>query len=326
MLNKILLIGAGQIGSRHLQGLKHIKTHTNIFVYDSSQTALKIAKERWEEVNVNFGGDIFFLDSMDALPREVNLVIIATDSKNRLSALQSLLQIAEVKFIVFEKFLFPATKDYDIASILLNKHNITAYVNCPRRLYPHYREIKELLSKDAEPFNFTFEGSNFGLASNAIHSIDLFNYFLGGELFSLDFSYIDEDIIQSKRKGYFELTGKLLGVNEHGSLMNICSYNTGTAKNLVTVSNSSRRYYISEREGYYMYADDNNNWQWKKIDFTVPLQSVLSYKFADDILQKSTCELITYDTSAQLHLQFLQGVIPLFEKLFSTKIDVCPIS
>lgn len=326
MANTILLMGAGQIGSRHLQGLKYIKTLTDIFVYDPSTASLQTAEKRWQEINTDFAGRIFFLDNMNALPEKTDLVIIATDSNARLFALELLLETVKVNFIVLEKFLFPAIKNYAYASALLNTHNITAYVNCPRRLYPHYQQIKQLLSQDEEPFNFTFEGSNFGLASNAIHSIDLFNYFLDGKGFSLDFSSINNKLLQSKRKEYLELAGKLLGVSEHGSLMNICSYIDGTAKNLVAVSNSKRRYYISEKEGYYMYANDESNWQWQKIDFTVPLQSVLSYKFADDILQNGKCDLIDYETSAQLHLQFLHGAIPVFEKLMNKKLDSCPVS
>ena len=42
----IAIIGAGQIGSRHLQGLTKIKQSINITVIDPNPAALKMAKKR----------------------------------------------------------------------------------------------------------------------------------------------------------------------------------------------------------------------------------------------------------------------------------------
>ena len=50
---KIAVIGAGQLGSRHLQGLKLSKLKSDIWVVDNNSNSLQIAQQRYEEGEVN---------------------------------------------------------------------------------------------------------------------------------------------------------------------------------------------------------------------------------------------------------------------------------
>ena len=54
MAYNILIAGAGQLGSRYLQGLSKFKDLLNIYVFDISDDSLKMAQSRWEECNNNF--------------------------------------------------------------------------------------------------------------------------------------------------------------------------------------------------------------------------------------------------------------------------------
>ena len=45
----ILIAGAGQLGSRYLQGLANCQNTLDIYVQDISKQSLQIAKQRWEE-------------------------------------------------------------------------------------------------------------------------------------------------------------------------------------------------------------------------------------------------------------------------------------
>ena len=49
---KIAVIGAGQLGSRHLQGLKLSKLKSDIWVVDNNPNSLQIAQQRYEEGEV----------------------------------------------------------------------------------------------------------------------------------------------------------------------------------------------------------------------------------------------------------------------------------
>ena len=53
MENKILLVGCGNIGSRHLQGLLKSKIKSKIYVIEKSKKALLNAKKRVKELSIN---------------------------------------------------------------------------------------------------------------------------------------------------------------------------------------------------------------------------------------------------------------------------------
>ena len=51
MSKNIAIIGGGQIGSRHLQGLAKLSKQFQIYVVDPDKQALSIAKQRYLEVS-----------------------------------------------------------------------------------------------------------------------------------------------------------------------------------------------------------------------------------------------------------------------------------
>ena len=59
----ILITGAGQLGSRYLQGLTNCKETLDIYVNDISERSLQIAKQRWEQVDKSIPGLCFGNDS-----------------------------------------------------------------------------------------------------------------------------------------------------------------------------------------------------------------------------------------------------------------------
>ena len=46
----ILIAGAGQLGSRYLQGMANCRNTLDIYVQDISEQSLQIAKQCWEQV------------------------------------------------------------------------------------------------------------------------------------------------------------------------------------------------------------------------------------------------------------------------------------
>lgn len=176
---KIAVIGAGQLGSRHLQGLKLSKLKSDIWVVDNNPNSLQIAQQRYEEGEVNSNQTIYYIQLIDQLPAELDLVVIATSSKPRLTILKSLLAKVKVVNIILEKFLFTGLADYDEAAQLLQINHVNAWVNCPRRLFGFYAEIDSMIDKQ-KPLVMEYADSNWGLCCNSIHMIDIF-MMLSGE-------------------------------------------------------------------------------------------------------------------------------------------------
>lgn len=158
---KIAVIGAGQLGSRHLQGLKLSKLKSDIWVVDNNPNSLQIAQQRYEEGEVNSNQTIYYIQLIDQLPAELDLVVIATSSKPRLTILKSLLAKVKVVNIILEKFLFTGLADYDEAAQLLQINHVNAWVNCPRRLFGFYAEIDSMIDKQ-KPLVMEYADSNWG--------------------------------------------------------------------------------------------------------------------------------------------------------------------
>ena len=103
----ILLIGAGEIGSRHLQALMLLGEECNITVIDPSQKSLDTAKQRALQVNSSEENNVFYTQSLSAIKvKEFDCTIIATSAAHRYAVLESLIEIAKTRHIIFEKILF----------------------------------------------------------------------------------------------------------------------------------------------------------------------------------------------------------------------------
>ena len=124
-MNKILLIGAGQLGSRHLQGLAKIKIDANIFIVDPSSDSMNNAKIRLNEISDrNTRNGYYFYPTITEVPKDIDLAIIATNSDVRKKVLVDLFKNKNVKSIILEKFLFQNELDFfDIEKILIEKKN-----------------------------------------------------------------------------------------------------------------------------------------------------------------------------------------------------------
>lgn len=93
------------MGSRPLQGLKLSKLKSDIWVVDNNSNSLQIAQQRYEEGEVNSNQTIYYLQLIEQLPTELDLVVIATSSKPRLTNFKSLLAKVKVTNIILEKFI-----------------------------------------------------------------------------------------------------------------------------------------------------------------------------------------------------------------------------
>ncbi len=203
---KIAVIGAGQLGSRHLQGLKLSKLKSDIWVVDNNSNSLQIAQQRYEEGEVNSNQTIYYLQLIEQLPTELDLVVIATSSKPRLTILKSLLAKVKVTNIILEKFLFTGLTDYDEAEQLLQINHVNVWVNCPRRLFDFYVEIDSMIDKQ-KPLVMEYTDSNWGLCCNSIHMIDIFMMLSGEKTYTACFDGIIPQVKDSKRNGYIEFNG-----------------------------------------------------------------------------------------------------------------------
>ena len=81
---KVLLCGAGELGSRYLQGLKACSNLLEILVYDPKDQSLMLARRRWDEIVIEDCPHIIsFHTSLEKIESNIDLAIVSTTADVR---------------------------------------------------------------------------------------------------------------------------------------------------------------------------------------------------------------------------------------------------
>ncbi|MES2837174.1 MAG: Gfo/Idh/MocA family oxidoreductase [Bacteroidota bacterium] len=304
-LIKIVVIGAGQLGSRHLQGLAKLSGF-KIQVVDSSEMSLTTAKQRFEEVSIAFKGEILFHKNITEIEKNIDVAIVATNSSVRRSVVEQLLSHSTVKNLILEKFLFTKLSEYNEVAELIERKNVKTWVNCPRRMVSFYNTLKQNLT---HPFTFSVSGNAWGLGCNGIHFLDLFSFLSNSKNILINSTLLDNTIHESKRAGYIEFTGTIVGSFDKNSF-SLTSFNAKPSGVIIEINSQIARYIIEEgATSKVRYALQENDWQWKEETFEIPFQSQLTNVVVEDILQTGDCKLTQYADSSAIHQVYLSNFI-----------------
>jgi len=213
----IAIIGAGQIGSRHLQALSQLNRIANIQIVDPNCKSLERAKERFLQVQKNNNiQKVEYLKNIEDLNNNLELVIIATSSDVRREVIEKLLLQKKVRYVILEKILFQKIKDFAVVNDLLVRNNVKVWVNCFHRMIDFYKQLK-FKFKEVKRVDYRVSSSNLGIGCNSIHYLDLFVFLTGQLNFVLFSDQLNSNIIMSKRPGFIEFTGTLYGKSSGGS-------------------------------------------------------------------------------------------------------------
>jgi len=302
----IAIVGAGQLGSRHLQALKVVRHPLRIQVIDPSELSLKVAKERYDSVPSEKDHKISYSTHFEP-SSGIDIAIVATNSNVRRKALDSLFNAASIKNLVLEKLLFNSRKDYEEVGDRLSQTGTKAWVNCPMRVMPTYEQIRSTLSES--PISYRVSGSQFGLVTNAIHYLDHAAHLSGCEDFELDTSSLDRNPIESKRAGFLELNGTLAARFADGSRCEVTCYGSGSAPVLVEIFNEKDRYLVRESEGKLWHSSEKSQWAWLEHAAPIPFQSQITTGVVESLLSTGACGLTPYATSTRVHLSLLDPLL-----------------
>ncbi len=325
MIKKIVIIGAGQLGSRHLQGVAQSKVKIDIEVVEPFESSRIVAEQRYNEITNNENvNSIDFYESIQQLSTNLDIVIVATGADVRSKIVIELLETKKVKYLILEKVLFQTIEEYVIVANLLNKTDTKCWVNHPRRMFPFYKQLKNEL-KDAEQISYNFQGGNWGLGCNSLHFIDHLAYFVDSTNVSIDNKFLDDKIYNSKREGYIEFNGTLVGTIDNHKF-NLYS-NKELTPSIFTIVSDKLIVKIEEAKGViYKYKKDNN-WEEETIEEKIIyFQSELSNILVDNLIENATCDLPTYKEAMNLHIPFLNSLLNHMDKINGKNNKLCPIT
>ena len=219
MIN-ILVVGSGNIGSRHIQGLVKSNKKKFIHIVETSYKSKINTIKRIKDINSNFNNYKFY-ENIPIINKKLNLIIISTKSGPRLKILKKILSTCTFENIILEKICFKNIKEFLEADKLLRLNKKVAYINFSRREFKFYKELKKKLNFKKTIF-FQVSG-NFNLGSNLVHFLDLLDFLnIKFNIKNLTTSNIKYKILDSK---YLNISGNIFIQSANGVYFNFCDNN-----------------------------------------------------------------------------------------------------
>ncbi|MBN2570161.1 MAG: Gfo/Idh/MocA family oxidoreductase [Deltaproteobacteria bacterium] len=322
----IAIIGAGQIGSRHLQAIAKLEGTARVHLADPSEESLRVARERFFEVYERDPGDVELVCSrgIDTVPESVDLAIVATCSNIRAGVVRELVDKKEVNNLILEKVLFQKEAEYYEIGELLKKNNIPTWVNCYMRSRDFYQKLREEIDPDQE-VEMRVEGSLWGLGCNSIHFIDYFAYLTGCADFSFTASRLDHDLIDAKRPGFKEFSGELEGKNSHGHALILMCRDRGNDPIKITINNGSHHHEIINHIDHVIHSTSDGRHKTEQ-KASIPFQSQTTNRLVQQIRDHGDCDLTPYRDSMNLHLPLIKIFLDHIQNLSGKSEEICPIT
>ena len=145
-MKTILLIGVGQLGCRHLEGLVTSSTPLVIHAVDMSLESINLAKFRWQSFGKKTNNHkIFWNNTLPCNLDFFDVCIISSTSTKRASLVQQISKCYLVNYWILEKVLAQSSGELShIESILMNAKG--AWVNTPWRSMLLYKSLKNAIN------------------------------------------------------------------------------------------------------------------------------------------------------------------------------------
>lgn len=302
MTHKILIVGIGSIGYRHLESFVNQKIRYDITIIDKSETSLKLSKIKWERDNINISNhNVVWQNNINFNEKKFDLAIISNSSNNRANLIKKISNVVKVRYWIVEKILGQSINDLKIIKNA-TRSAIATYVNMPRREMAFYKKIKKKLNF-RKITNVQKFSKNWALACNSIHFIDLVCWLTKQNISNINTEYLEKNWFLSKRKNYYEINGKLIIKFSKGTnLILKNSTNVKTNKFLIKMKDDVI-WKIDEKKGL---AVSSNG---EIVQGRYTRQSEMTSKLVTRILTKKKINLTLLEESIKHHEIFLKEML-----------------
>ena len=321
------IIGAGQIGSRHLQALCQFEKPIRVDLVDPSDESLQTAQSRFEEVISSGKPDteLYCHHSLGDLPDTLEIVIVATSSVIREKIIRDVIQKRSVKNLILEKVLFQRKIQYVEIDNFLKESSIPTWVNCWMRTADLFKQIKSVLnSKDL--IQMKVAGPRWGMGTNSVHFMDLLSFFAECSDFKFAEVHLEDKVPDSKRDGFKEFVGHLKGMNSRGDSLELICRDKGNGPITIDIQNGPEKFTLTTNFVNHFEFISSNELASGIGKVSLPYQSEMTHLWVNDILTKGSCDLPTYADSMNLHLELIRVFTDHLQKISGKEIDVCPIT
>lgn len=296
---KVLIIGAGRMGLRHLQGSLSLDIVDDIMILDIKEEALTAAKTLCQnDDRVKYG----LLSAFKAKDSKYDLCIIASTASSR----KPLCEIAVncgCKYLLIEKPLGQSYQEVENLCNYLDTLPLETYVNLNMRMYDSFiklkKDINSLTQFDGEK-TITINTGTIGIGCNGIHYLDLLYFLLDADTSEIIAAEVDDSLIPSGRGSeFFDFGGwaviKFYNKNKYigKSLLSLSSGSTvfGSWDFVGTYGKISVDEISQKRVDTLRKADSQMPISRYAADYLAPVEQTFSTPFLGDLTAKWIKEL-----------------------------------
>ncbi len=321
LVAKIILVGAGNIGSRHLQGLARLPDETEIHIVEPATEAQNLARARLNEITYDkFNHNFFWYNSLNDLKTESDLTIVATTSVGRVNLINRLMEKGHSRFLI-EKIVCQSQEEYNQLITKMRTFNAKGWVNTNRRYFKSYKNIVDDF-QNTNVINLSVVAGYAGLGRDAIHYIDLFSWLTRNYKIKLSGEFLIEKLYPNKRGEHLvEFGGTIVGAAENSSFLSLTFVPDGNLPQIIHIVGDDK-YLIVDETNNCIYNLKNGN----KLDFKFEYASSLTTKIAEDIIQNDDCLLPSVEDSSYAHKELFRIFNLHLEKIKNEKVKICPIT
>ena len=171
---KVIVVGAGRMGVRHIQGILTVESIEKITVVDIFDGALKNAKANLED-KPNFEKCQFVLTEQLDKDQRFDVGVVASTADNREEIFNLLVSLG-CKDIMVEKPLgqsYQTVKDF---SDKVAEADVNCYVNLNMRMYEDFAQLREDFAHTPQLKGLktiSVNTGSIGIGANGIHYLDL---------------------------------------------------------------------------------------------------------------------------------------------------------
>ncbi|MDD4083091.1 MAG: Gfo/Idh/MocA family oxidoreductase [Sphaerochaetaceae bacterium] len=311
---RILIVGFGNMGCRHAQSLIQSNLHNQYFVLEPNND---IYRANLQKIGV-LENQLTCFDNIVNLPDNLDFAIIATSSFPRYQILKELIEKG-IKYFLLEKIVFQSEFQFNDIIRLMEKNGSIAYCNFVSRYFPNYIEIKNNLIKSS-PIKMIVNGGDFGLGCNALHYMDLFEYFTGKKA-----KIVQKDLIENvkgNRRGfiYKELLGQIVFSTDGSDLLIISAEEKRVGGNEIIITQDDRYDILNEETGRHIHFSKEEGLVTKT--FEILYTSYLTNIILNDIMNGSTL-LPNVEDTKNCHIELFNAANATFGL---DETELCPLT
>lgn len=301
-MNRILIVGSGNLGVRYVQGLSKVRKALRVDVLDQSEVALENSRQVWSNASTqNKHSYLECFTQLKDIPTKPDIVIVATPSQGRAELTKDIIRELAPTYLLLEKVLCQSIEE--LAEISVAGANVNAaWVNTPRRAMGWFKEIRRKMHR-VGPMHITKKGGLWGLACNSIHFIDLACWLTGRQVVSVDTSQLAKKWFSSKRDGYYEINGTMRVHYSDGTILDLISDFDFDEDRLTIECSNSEVWNIFESKGYTVGPYGQT------IEGRLIYQSEITAPIISSIISDGKCDLPGLNESVLQHRPLISSLL-----------------